>query len=125
MSSDQASPPDDALQGSPGEDGLGEGPPPGVMLNEVARRVIERANARRRGEVVEEPNMPSDAYVDVEVEVVVHLTDKAILVLIDQLGERWIPLSQLRGDPPAVAECDVTLEVSRWFAEKEGLIEKE
>jgi len=95
-------------------------------LNEVVRRVIDRANARRRGEVVEEPKMPEEEWVEVGVEEVKYCTAKAVLVILQSsLEEQWIPKSQIKGESPVATECDLTIQVSRWFAEKEGLVEED
>lgn len=65
--------------------------------------------------------MSASNYVHLSVEEVVKETDKALLVRID--GEDvWIPLSQIAdADDYEPGDTDITLSVTKWFADKEGL----
>lgn len=66
--------------------------------------------------------MSATQWVHLDVDRIVAETDKALLLLID--GEEfWIPLNQI-SDPDdyllGIVDCTVT--VTRWIAEKKGLI---
>lgn len=65
--------------------------------------------------------MSNGRYVDVDVDEIVAATDRALLCLIDG-EEKWLPRSQVAdGDGYEKGETGVTLSVTSWFAEKEGL----
>jgi hypothetical protein len=64
--------------------------------------------------------MSADRWVDIEVEEVLKLTDLAALCVIDD-EEVWIPLSQIDGIVEEGEQADLVC-VTRWFAEKEGLL---
>lgn len=65
--------------------------------------------------------MSASNYVHLEVEVVVRVTDNALLARIDG-DDIWIPLSQVAdADDYEAGDTDVTLSVTKWFADKEGL----
>jgi len=61
-------------------------------------------------------------YADVSV---TYLHEKGLAVLVEYDGnEHWIPISQINDWEPETHERDdcIDLEVTEWFAEKEGLI---
>jgi len=67
----------------------------------------------------------SRGYVHLDVPHVVRITDKAMLVRLEEdesAQGHWIPLSQV-SDPDDYAEGDLncTVSVTEWWAEKEGL----
>jgi hypothetical protein len=66
--------------------------------------------------------MSSSYYVHVEVEEIIKETDKAFLVRID--GEdAWLPHSQIADWADyEVGAQNVTMSVTRWLAEQEGLL---
>jgi len=67
--------------------------------------------------------MSADRWVEIEVEEVLNVTDRAVLCAVDG-EEHWIPRSQIdvEGADFEAGEVDFTLSVTRWFAEKEGLV---
>ena len=65
-------------------------------------------------------------YATIDIDKVLHMTDAAVLVRIDE-AERWLPFSVLGEDSRELLESAWwdgvrALEVSVWFAEKEGLV---
>ena len=65
--------------------------------------------------------MSASRYTHLDVEEILRVTDKAMLVRLED-GEHWIPLSQIAdGDDYETGDVDVTLSVTTWFCEKEGL----
>lgn len=51
-------------------------------------------------------------------------TDKAVLLWIDGLGDRWIPKSLIDGwddNQDFIGGDEIELMVAEWFVEKEGL----
>lgn len=65
--------------------------------------------------------MSASNYVHLDVEEIVRDTDKAFLVRIEA-GEVWIPKSQIAdADDYEAGDTDLTLSVTKWFADKEGL----
>lgn len=72
--------------------------------------------------------MSSSGYVHLDIDEILRETDKAFLVVYGtDFGERtetWIPKSQIADvDDYEVGDRNLTLSVSQWFAEKEGLDE--
>lgn len=66
----------------------------------------------------DEKNVESDAPCEG-----VRETQKAVLVRLDDGSEHWVPKSQIHEDSEVYASgTDGTLIVSRWWAEKEGLL---
>jgi hypothetical protein len=65
--------------------------------------------------------MGAGRYVHLDVEEIVAATDMALLCVID--GEEvWIPRSQVAdGGDYSEGDSDLTLSVTRWFADKEDL----
>ena len=71
---------------------------------------------------------PVTEYAHVDIDLVEHSTDEAVLVVIDGV-QRWIPFSVLDGESvAAVQEADrgsssvKYVQVAVWFAEKKGLV---
>ena len=61
-------------------------------------------------------------WIGLVVDEIVRQTDKAFLCVIDE-EQHWIPFSQIDlPDSFEVGEMDCEMYVSRWFAEKEGLV---
>lgn len=62
------------------------------------------------------------AYTEVVADEVIATTAAAILCDFEDVGEVWIPRSQLEKDPdPAVGDREVVLSVEVWLARKHNL----
>ena len=68
--------------------------------------------------------MSASRYVHIQVDELIRMTDKAMLVrLDDEKGEEiWLPLSQI-ADPDDYHEgdCDFELAITEWLAREKGL----
>lgn len=66
--------------------------------------------------------MPESGYTEVVADEIKASTDNAILCDFEDVGEVWIPRSQLEKDPdPAVGDKNVVLSVAAWLAKKHDL----
>ena len=65
--------------------------------------------------------MAESRYVHLDVEKIVKVTDKAMLLRLED-SEVWVPLSQVAdADDYEEGDEDCCVSVTEWFAEKEGL----
>ena len=66
--------------------------------------------------------MSASRWVHIDFEEIVRETDKALLVRLDDVGEVWIPLSQIC-DPEDYQEGDRdgSMSISEWIAEQKGI----
>lgn len=65
--------------------------------------------------------MPTD-YTEVVADEIKAVTEDAVLCVFEDVGEVWIPRSQIEDAPElTVGDKDVVLEIATWLVEKENL----
>ncbi len=66
---------------------------------------------------------PPITYVDLDVDKILRMTEKAVQVLLVGGEELWIPKSQIK-DPADldIGATQVTLSIAEWFAKQKDLI---
>ena len=68
--------------------------------------------------------MGASDWVYIDVAMVQKLTDKAVLVDLEDGESLWLPLSQIEAsdvDKLAIGDTDVTLAITSWIANQKGL----
>lgn len=73
---------------------------------------------------LEHENMRNSETVWIDVTETGRSTDKAMLLITDD-GEKWVPRSQMKARRKNDLGAIERLEVTRWWAEKEGLADPE
>lgn len=84
------------------------------MSDDYVDYVLEKEDPKKMGATDSQVVVFDDCFCSRE-------TEKAILVVLPDHDEMWIPKSQVHDDSEVYQENDNgTLIVSRWFADKEG-----
>lgn len=72
--------------------------------------------------LVEIANMSASDYVHLDVKLIKAETDKALLLVLDDDSEHWVPLSLVAdSDDYNKGDKNCTVSVAKWFCVKEGL----
>ena len=64
-------------------------------------------------------------YIEIEFDRILHETDKALLVMLEDGEQCWIPISQIAGPDRnyyKVGDKDGSMCVSEWFAKQRGWV---
>lgn len=69
--------------------------------------------------------MSASDYVHLDVKLIKAETDKALLLVMDDDSEHWVPISLITDSEEYEAGLkNCTVSVARWFCEKEGLVDE-
>lgn len=69
--------------------------------------------------------MSASNYVHLDVKLIKAETDKALLLVLEDDSEYWVPLSLVAdSDDYRKGQKNCTVSVAEWFAKKEGLVDE-